>query len=443
MKLRTVISVLLTAASLLTVGCGGRGDDVVAGGDNFKITEDMAVYLTAYNRVLLKSEMADAGVDEEKPLSEQMRSDGESWQDYIYAKTLESIENILLYGEAAILDKYSVEEGIMYKANESLRYMQNSANELGLTVDEYVRRVFGDEVLTEALGDCTQMMSICEGYEMYLINSREVTAEETAAFADENPADFLKFDALRLTVSSEDVAKSLDAAASVEDFLKIASGVSGIGLTDSNKNGIPDSLELNDAVVSRDAAGEFAAEEGRAVGDTLMTEEDGKYTVTMITSLPERDTTPVWGYRMLYISSESSTDPLEDATSLREQWIEKEGGETGFSNLAARYSDDPTAYYGGKMTGIAAEDMPTEEIAEWICSTDRVEGDTAVFADGDERAYFIYYLGGGINLWQHEAETALKAKLADERIADIKDEISENLVIDEARLRQIAERVVK
>lgn len=442
MKLRSIISVLLAAALILSVGCGGSGDVVVARGENFTITEDMAVYLTAYNRVILESEMTAAGVDEEKPLAEQMRSDGESWQDYIYSKTLENIENILLYGETALLDGYSLEEGIMYKANENLRYMQNTANELGLTVDEYVRQIFGDEVLTEAIGDCTQMMAICEGYEIYLTDSQEVSAEDAASFADEHRLDYLKFDALRLTVSNKELAESL-AAATVEEFLNIASGISGIGVTDSDKNGIADCLELNGAVVSDDVAGEFALAEDRAVGDTLITEKDGKYTVTKLISLPERDDTPVWSYRILCISSESSTDPLEDVTSLREQWIEKEGGETGFSNLAARYSDAANAYYGGKTSGITKADMPTEEIAEWVCSPDRAEGDTAVFDGGDGNAYFLYYLEGDIPTWQYEAETALKKKLADDRIDDARDELSESFVVDETLLRQIAERIVK
>ena len=214
------------------------------------------------------------------------------------------------------------------------------------------------------------------------------------------------------------------------------SGVSGIDLTDADKNGVTDILEVNNTLVSTDIAGKAALEKGRAVGDTVITEKDDKFIVTMFLSLPSKSEEPVWDMRMIYISTESSTDPYGDCASLRDQWIEKKGGEEGFINLAARYSDDPTAYYGGRVSMVKSE-MPNESFSAWVCDPGRKEGDSTMCPGDENGAYIIYYLNGNIPMWQYEAEQNLRLDHAKDHVSKMEDEIRDGFKINEELFREL------
>ncbi len=443
MKLKHIAALILASVMLICCGCGTAQTKPVYQSKNFTFTEDMAMYMASYTRFMLEDEMKAAGVDSTLPLSEQEKDGGETWEDYLYSKTVKSIENILLYCEAAYLEEYTVSEGMMYKANELVTYLSTLAKEAGLTEEEYIRQTYGDDVTVEALQICSQMMSLCEGYDLDLSASFEVSEEEAVAYADDNPDIFLKFDALRYTTKDKSIADSLAAAEGKDAFLKIMAGISGYSLTDSDKNGIADSLEVSGVTVASDIAGEFAKADGRAPGDTVITEADGKYTVSMLLTLPARDTESLWNFRMLFLSSKSSDDPMGDVTSLIEQWKEKEGGEEGFSNLASRYSDDPTAYYGGLFSGTSRNEMPTEDIAAWVCDLSRTKGDTTAISAGEDGAYMLYYIDGNTPRWIYDAESSIRSDKADAVINSVKEEITADFKLDEKLLLSAVKEAAK
>lgn len=443
MKIKQIAAAFLALTAVLTAGCGSKAHNTpVISSEHFKFTRGMATYMTSYTRLMLADEMRAAGVDMKKPLAEQERSEGESWADYVYSKTLDSMEDVLLYCEAALFDKYTVSEGMNYKANDTLTYISGVAGDLGITSDEYIKRAYGSGVTVESFSLCTQMMALCEGYDLELTKKMEVTEEDAAAYADENPEKFLKFDALRYTTADKELADRLAAAADREEYLKIMSGVSGTDLTDTDKNGIPDVIEVRNTIVASDADGDFANEDGRNVGDTRIAEKDGKYTVTMLLSLPARKTEPLWNYLLIFISSESSTDPAGDAASLIDQWKEKDGDEKGFSKLAARYSDDPMAYYGGLYSGVSADGMANEKIAEWVCDPARAYGDTTVVSEDEDGAYMLYFIKGNTKRWVHEAIAAKKSDMAKEEIDSLRSDVESKYEFDEAAFRDIVKSVL-
>ncbi len=443
MKLvKSIISVILTVTLLCTFGCGdssGNKNDkknLPMESPNFIFTEDMVLYMVSYTEMMYAEEMNAAGVDYTKPLSEQKRNDDESWGDYIYKKTLENMEYMMLYSEAAYKDDYTVSEGMLYKANESISLISTTASDAGKTVEEYIKELYGEDVTLEGLETCTQMLALCEGYQIHLEDSAEITHENIEKYVEEHTNDFLKFDALRFTTTNKVFADELAAAETKADFLAILGKVSGIDLTDADKNGITDMFEVNNVPVSADIAGEAVLEEGRAVEDVVIIEKDDQYVVTMFLSLPEKKTDPVYDYRMIYISRESSTDPYVDASSLRDQWIEKKGGEEGFANLAARYSDDPSAYYGGRIAA-AKEDFPNESISVWVTHESRKEGDTTMLPGGEEGAYVIYFIRGNVPMWEYEVETVLRQKYAEEHVSGMKDEIKKSIKTNEKLIREL------
>ena len=449
MKIKSIISILLLCAMLFTAaGCSDDGDSseenvkIVLESDNFVFTDDMALYMFAYTRMMLDAEFSTYGVDDTKPLSEQMRTDDESFADYLYRMTLENIKKITLYCEAASKDEYVITEGLLYKANESISYLGQVASDVGMSIEEYITELYGDGVTREGLETCTQMMTLCEGYEISLKDSHKVSETDISAYAGKHGDDFRKFDALRFTTVNKVLAEQLAAATSAEEFLKIMDSVSGYDLTDSDKNDIPDFLEVNDAVVSTDTAGEFASRDGAAAGDTVITEKDGFYIVTLLLNTPAMDSAPTWDYRMVYITTESSTDPYSDASSLRDQWIEKKGGEEGFANIASRYSDHPTAYYGGLISGAKKDELP-ESVATWLTADDRKEGDSTMAPGGDDAAFIIYYKSGNTPRWKYEVTDAIKSEYALDTVDKMKSDIEKGFDLDEELLHQMFDKYQK
>ncbi len=436
MKLKSVISLILVFAVLSFCGCTEQGTKPIYQSEHFAFTDDMTMYMVSYTRMMMRNEMISEGVDLKKSLADQKRSDGKTWEDYLFEKTAESMKDILLYCEAARSEEYQITEGMSYKASEMVSYLSATADEAGYTAEEYIREVYGENVTLDALEVCTQMMALCESYQITLSDRVEVTETEAEEYANANPDKFLKFNALRFTTKDKEVADKLSSAKDDAEFLQIVGGESGYSLTDTDKNGIPDDIEPKGIVVKTDPAGDFVKAEGREIHDTTVTEKDGEYTVTMVMSLPDKQYDFLWDYRMLYLSTESSSDPEGDLNSLIEQWKDKEGGEEGFANLCARYSDDPSAYYGGLYSDVSLFELPVNFML-WLCDTARVEGDTTVIPSEDGGAYMLYYISGNKQRWLAEATNAIKSEKAEAEIEKARKDIESHFVINDDLLRTI------
>ena len=447
MRIKSIIAVILVLASVLSVvGCSKEEKTesvTVFSSEHFTFSEEMVYYMVYYTRMMLKNEMLASGVNTTKPLKDQIRSEGETWEDYLYEKVNEGIEKILVYCEAAYIDDYKISEGMSYKSSETVTYLSNIASEMGVTPEEYVKDMYGEKVTLDGFRVCTEMLALCEGYEMDYLTGIEVSDEEAQSYAEENPDELLKFSALRYSTTDSELADKLAAASNTEEFVKALNSVSGLNRTDTNKNSIPDFIEIIGISVAADEEGEFAKKPGIKIGSTTTSEKNGTYTVTMMTSLPVRNMDVMWDFRMLYMSDKSSSNPTEDLTSLIDQWKKKEGGETGFANLCARYSDDPSAYYGGLYSNTATYDMPSELVSAWVCDLNRQPGDTVVLTDDNNGAYMLYYIDGLNTGWAKEAETLIRNNKMEEKIASMEDGIKEKFSIEDELMRQIVEDAVE
>lgn len=167
MRYRSIISAVLAALMLLFCGCSKPDDKKpVMKSTNYGFSSAMTAYMIEHTKNMLESEMKAAGVDTSKPLSEQIRSGDETWQDYLYKKTVENMEHILLYCEAAAIDGYTPDEGMIYKASEEMNYLNTLAKNEGYTVEEYITMTYGEGVTYDGIRVCLEMMALCEGYEL-------------------------------------------------------------------------------------------------------------------------------------------------------------------------------------------------------------------------------------------------------------------------------------
>ncbi len=410
------IAALLCAALMIFCGCKAKSDGPVAQSENFTFSREMTLYQLYCDKLAMGTSMAAESIS------------AQSLAEY----TADNIKKMLVYCEAAKADGFSPNEGMLYRAKETVSYISAAAENAGMSTADYVRATFGEEVTIDAIRLCVEMYVMCEGYEESVILSHEVSDAEGDEYAENHPDDFLKYDLVRYSTSDEKLRDALKEATTPAEFANaVLAAVPALSQTDSDKSGIPDALERSGVTVSDDGeAGKYFAGDGRAVGDTFVETKSSGYTVTMAVTLPHRIETPTWDFRMVKLTDARSEAPGETAQSLYEQWLEKEGGEDGIAALAARYSDDPTAYSGGLMLGTTYSDMPCEEVAAWVRDPARAVGDATAISASDGCGYLLYFKGSGTPVWLHDAKDAVTRAAFDAKIAEFESGIGDSVTVD-------------
>lgn len=421
---KRIVCALLALLTLMSVfaGCGKKAAPPVMYSENYSFSEAMARYMLSYTATSMQDELRAEGCDLKKPLSEQYRESGESFADYVVQKTAENMEMILSYSEAALKSEFILSEGMLYRAQETVAYLSQLAQEYGMSDEEYVTYAFGKGVTYEAYRVCIEMMTLCEGYDLYLFDGADVSLEDASAYADKNADKYLTYDCLRYTVKDKTVADALAAATTAEEFALELKKVSGINISDSDKNGIPDVAEYRAVNVKDDASGKFASEDGRKVNDTNITEDEDGFTVTMILTLPARNTVSLWDFRAVFFSEETAEGSYEDCVSLIEQIREKGTGEEGFTNIAYRYSENGYAYFGGLYSGVPKSGMPASSVSDWICDPARKKDDMTAVADGTNGSYMLYFLDGPLEAWLYYARADMKNEAAEAAFEKLKED---------------------
>lgn len=408
--MKKIFTLIVCAAVTFASLCGcGKTEGSIAVSDNFTFGRDMTLYQLYCDKVVLGE------------LDGETEIDFESLAEY----TADNIKEMLAYCEVAKAAGFSPDEGMIYRANETISYISLAADNAGMSTEEYIGETFGEDITLDAIRLCVEMYIMCEGYENSVLEDSGIGDGEAEAYADEHYADFLSYDFLRYSTTSEALSTALAAAKTPDEFAAaVLEAVPALLRTDSDKSGIPDILESTAVVSSDGAAGEYFASSDRAVCDTYTEKTDGGYTVTMALTLPHRLETPTWNFRMVLITDSRSEDPYDTVKSLHEQWLEKESGEDGIAALAARYSDDPTAYSGGLFSGATHSDMPSEAVEEWVCDSARVPGDAAALEDADGNGCLVYFIGNGDPLWLYNAKRALAKERLDAEVDAAEEKVS-------------------
>lgn len=162
----------------------------------------------------------------------------------------------------------------------------------------------------------------------------------------------------------------------------------------------------------------FAFDEERTA-NAFLTEDDenGKYTVYLITKAPYVEDYKTRNIRMIALSAlDGDVDEAREA--VLKEFEEGDKSETSFAKLAETHSHDSTAHEnGGLYENQAKKDLGVDELNEWLYG-ERKAGDYTHASNGldgdNEMVYIVYYVGEGFVKWQRDVDTAMVNEAFDE-----------------------------
>ncbi len=411
--------------------------------ENFSITNGMLryFYLSGFYNVYASysTYFQNMGFDSTKPLNEQQYTEDMTWHDYFLEMTLGDARTFLRVAEAARADGYDDS----YVEAEVQKQIDNITNSEGITIKEYITKMFGDTLderdLREAL---TLQIYVYDYYEKIQEQlGEEITTEDCEVYYNENTKTLSKVDYISYTVTAS-TANTEDAETAYAEAEKKAQelmteaqtkGIEGFKswvsayMTEQNK--ISTTPMADDALASQiekvlagtvdagysegDELSEFCFEEGRATGDCKLTDNGaGSYTVTVVSNPAHRTDDETKNVRHIlfkpenYESSESAAKAK--AEEVLDTWKNGEATVESFDALAKEYNDDNSSLYENVYQG-----EMVQTFNDWLFDNARVEGDTGI-VQTDYGFHIMYFAGEGYPVWESEVRrTLISAKLSE------------------------------
>ncbi len=415
--------------------------------ENYKMTNGMLsyFYLSGFYNVYASygSYFQSMGFDSAKPLNEQQYTEDMTWHDYFLEMTLGDARNFLRVAEEAKKAGYSDE----YVADEVQKQIDTIVNSEGITVEEYITRMFGDTLDEKDLRDALTIQIYAYDYYEKIQEQlgEEITTEDCEIYYNENVKTLSKVDYISYTVTAS-TANTEDAEAAYADAKKKAEelvaeteakGVEGfkswVSAYMAEQNKISTTPMAEDALASQiekvlagtadasysegDELSEFCFADGRAAGDCKLTDNGaGSYTVTVVSNPAHRADGVTKNVRHILFRPESYEDAAAakaKAEEVLDTWKNGEATVESFDALAEEYNDDGSSLYENVHEG-----EMVQTFNDWLFDGARVEGDTGI-VETDYGYHIMYFAGEGLPLWENEVRTKLVSMKLGEKMSAI------------------------
>ena len=426
--------------------------------DNYSVNVPMMEYF--FNTVVSQytqqysSYLSQIGLDTSKNLKDQACGieEGKTWYQYFEANSKSEVENLLVLCEAAEKDGMKLETADENTIKENIKSMEKTAEESGLTLDEYIKKTYGSDVNREDVEDAVRIITLANNYKTKYEDSLKFSNKELNSYFDEHKDTFLNASYYSYLIPNNatgkeksDELKSLNAKAkaTAED---IADASSEKTFTDKLEKAIKESLKKSDPSVKGEdltnavseqmqsataqtaydtstESGKWLFSEKRKAGDTAVfkdPEGNGYYVYYMLTPA-KKDDAETKSVRHILVSSDdydSDTDAKKAADKILKEWLNGEKTEDSFGKLATQYTTDP----GSKSTGGLYENVPAgqmvTEFNDWMFDKSRKVGDTDVIKT-DYGYHVMYFVGDGLSSWESTAMSSLKSESYNKRLEEL------------------------
>ena len=429
------------------------------------------------------------GLDVTKSLQEQYYSEeqGTTWYDYFMEMTTQYITQLMTMCEAATDAGFKLEEAETKKVNDQLDSIRASADKAGLTMDEYIKKYFDEDLTEEELINYFNMSALAQKYYTDLYTSYKYSDEEYEKTYEENKtsyqyADFMKYnfsfadpDASQASDSSEvpvnqdlkDKAKAyaddLAKCTSKRDFEEYVRDYleenPDLLKTEESQEMTEDEIEeAIDAAVEKllntkyayevtSEAGSWIFDEERKDNDTHVFENSDSYTVILVTKSAYRDESKTKNVRHILVNTEtyggSGTDEEKDAAAKKkadeiyDEWKKGEATEESFAELAKKYTAEPgTKETGGLIEDIVEGSMVTE-FNDWVFDSSRKTGDTGIVKTS-YGYHIMYFVKDGKPAWKKSVDTIMRRNSFSEDYQEFQEKYE--ITLDRAYLYTIKEK---
>lgn len=333
--------------------------------------------------------------DEDQPLSEQNYDDDTTWEEYFTDAAREYAQNILIFCEAADAEGYQPAQDLSSIAEASM--------------DEFDTSTFPDGVTEEDAMHALELYLKAWNFNEEKQDSITFTDDELDAYYSENPKTMQVCSYMQFSFSfddtdetamqrseAEELARELRRCDSKDAFENWVYSYyqENTSLTEAELESQVKTLYIEEATYTEnDELSEWAFSEDAKAGDTTMlTDADnGKITVCLLISSPERDETyPVNLRQILFTAStyESTEGAHGEAERVLQEWESGDKTEESFAALADQYTED-TSVYGGLYTNVTKEQLMTDW-RNWCFDTARQSGDVTIL-DSSYGSSLAYY----------------------------------------------------
>ena len=357
--------------------------------------------------------------DTDTPLDEQEYADGQTWHDYFLESAVDTLTQVQMLNEAAEAAGFVLSDEERTEYDESVAEFETAWEDYGYSsLKQFVALVYGDGVTPELVETEMYRMTVASAYAQQVYDDFEYTAEELAAYYEENAASYNEIEyaycALE-NVTSDDEDETADTEA--EDLVALAeAAVAELNGTDFATFETYAAELLGGTAYETSSTADYLStlysewllDESRVAGDVAyFEEEDGCVDIVMYLGLNTNDY-KLASFRHLLVQAVDadedgaySDDEVAAAEELANtyyaEWQAGAADEDSFAELANTYSEDT----GSNTTGGLYEDVYQGQmvtpINDWLFEDGRAAGDTAVLTYNEGGSYtgthVVYYVG--------------------------------------------------
>ena len=415
---------------------------VTIGNTKYSAAEVDVFYRSTFQNVYNSyGDFASYLIDTSKPLTEQQYTENQTWADYIFEETLDSMKQITALNDDAAANGYTLSDEDRAEIDSSVQAVSSYAQMYGVSTDQYLASVYGTGVTEKIYTSVLTKMYTAQSYARQKSDSLTFSQAELNDYYSEN-ADDLDFysyyyylvssgdaafldeaDDAAKAAAAHDAAVEIAAAGNADEFAANVEAFSGAAPTEQYLQG--SSLPSDYSAWLKDAS--------RAEGDTEVFDAEGSGTYAVLFVARDENDYYLKNMRHILIETEANenseyTDEARDAARTRIEEIQAEWQqdptEEHFAELANAYSDDSGntnsdgTLNGGLYENVGRKQMVTS-INDFLFNENHMPGDTALLYG--ESGYYqgwhmVYYVGEGELYRTYLAENALRSLRYDEFI---------------------------
>ena len=375
------------------------------------------------------------GISTAKSLRKQNMSSTQTYSEYFCNTALQSLQQMIVLSEEAEKNGFTLSEKQQKEYEDALETMKTTAEKAGLSVDRYLRRMYGQGVNRVLYEKMLYRLTLASAYQEKITNNFEYTQKDLEDYYKENTKSFdrltlryQKFAIVEATetaagVTAEEAKKQAEAFMSkVKDdasFSAAALKLAKENASDPDKVTTENTLKTDTTYATiknaNEALADWALDASRKEGDLALIdggEKVGYYVAYMITPAHREEYNTV-DMRHILVSL-SSTDAKDEtkkaeakakAEKLLKEWKDGAATEESFAELADKNSDDKTA---GGLYEKVYHDAMVEEVNDWLFNPKRKAGDCEIVYSENYGYHIIYYVGENVPYWQVRVESTMR-----------------------------------
>lgn len=448
----SVISVLLILVVLYGIGYSTgfiqKNFTAIKIGDHKVSALEYRYYYTDAKTNLINeygTEMANNGVDFNKPLESQNYTEGVSWADYIHNQAVTELTEIYGIYDVAVKAGHVLSDDMKETIENYMSALVGSAQNQNINTDKYLHQIYGKHIGEAEIRDFVSRKYYAVDYINKVQAEFDPTVEDLEAYyaANPNKLEVVNYNYYHvewevaegndlLTNQNKDAAKVIaeDILSKATDSESFAKAVLENAPEDMKPYYEDLSVTEVEAAIIRDDAGpiaEWYSDDARKPGDSAIIEGENKYTVVLFHDkfLELYNSIDVRHILIKPEEAEDTSDPeqvlakhqeaIDKAEDIYEEFLAGDRTEESFAALAMEHSED-NALDGGLYTEVCKHEM--DEGFEKFCFEEgRQPGDTGIVKT--EYGYHVmYFVGENREAWHVKAEEKMSAEHFDSFFAE-------------------------